>query len=251
MVTRKSAAPERDRARALNEDIALIKTVNRLSRQAGREDLAWRLTRFVARQGAQRVKRDTLLVIDPSDLAKKHSEKMQYLARVRDGSTGQLADGYWLCQVVAVECGGQEITPLVNHLWSAEAPRFCERERGGAALRGRGVALQRGSRHLGHGPRGGDRIHLFDTLLQCEPALSCAPGGQPATSCGAGASGWRRSLPHARTPLPFIEHVTKQNSDGSEKVIELSFGTRAGAPARVARPAAVDACGQRGSGKSR
>ena len=39
---------------------------------------------------------------------------MQYLARVRDGSTGAIADGYWLCQVVAVENEDTAIVPLMS-----------------------------------------------------------------------------------------------------------------------------------------
>jgi hypothetical protein len=222
VVTRKSLRLS-EIARSLNEDIALIKTVNRLSRQAGREDLAWRLTRFVARQGAQRVGRDTLLVIDPSDLAKKYGEKMEYLARVRDGSTGQLADGYWLCQVVAVECGGQEITPLVNHLWSAEAPDFVSENE--EVLRCVAeVSRFSEDRGIWVMDRGGDRIHLFDTLLQWERRFVVRLVGNRHLVWRGRK--WLASDLAARTPLPFIEHVTKQNSDGSEKVIELSFGAR-------------------------
>jgi len=62
--------------------------------------------------------------VDPSDISKPYAQKMEHLARVRDGSKKQLAQGYWLCQIVAAECGGHEIVPLVNHLWSHEAPGF-------------------------------------------------------------------------------------------------------------------------------
>ena len=34
-----------------------------------------------------------LLIIDPSDIAKPYAEKMEYLARVRDGSKKEQADG--------------------------------------------------------------------------------------------------------------------------------------------------------------
>jgi len=101
-------------ARALAEPIPLIKTVNRLSRQAARKGLAEDLTRFVIEQGAPRIKERTLLVIDPSDLTKKYARKMEHLARVRDGSEGKLADGYWLCDVVDVECGGLQALRLAQ-----------------------------------------------------------------------------------------------------------------------------------------
>ena len=106
-------------ARSLNEPIALIKTENRLSRQAARQGLDAAVRDFVIAQGAARIGCDTLLVLDPSDLAKPYATKMEHLARVRDGSAGGQANGYWLCQVVGVECGGEEITPLVNQIGRA------------------------------------------------------------------------------------------------------------------------------------
>ena len=50
-------------------------------------------------EGSARIGARTLLVLDLSDIAKPYAQKMEYLARVRDGSTGELAKGYWLCQV--------------------------------------------------------------------------------------------------------------------------------------------------------
>ena len=41
---------------------------------------------------------DTPLILDLSDIAKPYAKKMDYLATVRDGSTGKLVNGYWLEQ---------------------------------------------------------------------------------------------------------------------------------------------------------
>lgn len=140
--------------RSLHEKIALIKTENRLSRQAARPGLCEALTRFVIEQSAHRVRDDTLLVIDPSDLAKKHGRKMEHIARVRDGSRGGCANGYWLCQVVAVECGGREITPLVGPLWSQAAPgHLSENDEAPACVRA--VADVVGSKGIWVTDRGG------------------------------------------------------------------------------------------------
>jgi hypothetical protein len=222
VVTRRSLRLS-EMARSLNEGIALGKTVNRLSRQAAREDLAWTLTRFVARQGAERVKEDTLLVIDPSDLRKKYGKKMEHLGRVRDGSTGEIADGYWLCQVVAVECGGAEITPLVNHLWSAKAPEFVSENE--EVLRCVAeVSRFTEERGIWVMDRGGDRICLFDTLLAWDRRfLVRLVGNRHLVWRGRN---WLASDLADRVPMRHIEHVTKQNPDGSEKVLELSFGAR-------------------------
>ena len=49
---------------------------------------------------------------DAMDIAKPYAEKMEYLARVRDGSSGEIANGYWLCQVIGVENEDTAIVPL-------------------------------------------------------------------------------------------------------------------------------------------
>ena len=41
---------------------------------------------------------DTPIILDLSDLGKPLAKKMDYLATVRDGSTGKLVNGYWLVE---------------------------------------------------------------------------------------------------------------------------------------------------------
>jgi hypothetical protein len=40
------------------------------------------------------------LILDLSDISKKYARRMEYLARVRDGSEDDLASGYWLLQII-------------------------------------------------------------------------------------------------------------------------------------------------------
>lgn len=47
------------------------------------------------------VRDETPIILDLSDIAKPLAKKMDYLATVRDGSTGQLVNGYWLVQLYA------------------------------------------------------------------------------------------------------------------------------------------------------
>ena len=42
------------------------------------------------------IKEDTPIILDLSDIAKPLAKKMDYLATVRDGSSGELVNGYWL-----------------------------------------------------------------------------------------------------------------------------------------------------------
>ena len=47
------------------------------------------------------IKDDTPIILDLSDIAKPFAKKMDYLATVRDGSTGELVNGYWLIELYA------------------------------------------------------------------------------------------------------------------------------------------------------
>jgi hypothetical protein len=111
-------------ARALQENIALIRTEKRLSRNLKRAELEKVLTPQLARMGSARVQANTVLALDLSDIRKEYAQKMEHLAMVRDGSTGELHQGYWLCDVTAAEIQGSEIVPLYQKLFSVEANDF-------------------------------------------------------------------------------------------------------------------------------
>lgn len=69
------------------------------------------VTERVAAAGRRRIGENSLLLINPSGVTKPYAEAMEYLARVRDGSKGELSNGHRLCQVVGVDCGGHQVTP--------------------------------------------------------------------------------------------------------------------------------------------
>lgn len=110
--------------RALEEKIPLHATHKRLSRNLADTGLEQGVGGNILRLGAKRIKENTLLIVDPSDVHKRYAQKMQYLADVRDGSEQTIGKGYWLCEVVGCEVGSNEITPLVQQLWSQRAPGF-------------------------------------------------------------------------------------------------------------------------------
>lgn len=151
-------------ARSLHESIPLIKTENRLSRNLSGEDLTDVLNRQLSWLGSGQVKRDTVLALDLSDLTKKYARKMEHLARVRDGSEGELSDGYWLCDVLAADVGGTRLVPMYGELYSQSSPDF-ESENTqilkaigvvSGATKGRGIIAI---------DRGGDRYKLLNPLL--------------------------------------------------------------------------------------
>ena len=151
-------------ARSLKEDIPLIRTEKRLSRNLKSAELEKELTIQLVRMGSLRVQPNTVLALDLSDLRKEYAQKMEHLAPVRDGSTGELHQGYWLCDVTAAEVNGSEIVPLYQKLFSVEAKEFSSENAEiltavdliRAHTQGRGIWAM---------DRGGDRKRLLEPLL--------------------------------------------------------------------------------------
>jgi len=77
-------------ARSLKEDIPLIKTEDRLSRNLKTAELETELTSQLAKMASRRVDANTVLCLDLSDIRKEYAKKMEYLAPVHDGSTGEV-----------------------------------------------------------------------------------------------------------------------------------------------------------------
>ena len=112
--------------RELQEPIRIGKVENRLSRNLAHEGMAEKLHACILDHAAPSIHQDTLIIIDPTDIQKQYARKMDYLAKVRDGSKGELGEnlGYNGCMAVACESGARQMSPLVLRLWSSEAPDF-------------------------------------------------------------------------------------------------------------------------------
>lgn len=150
--------------RTLEEPISLHKTHDRLSRNLQREGLGEAVQRNVLALAAPQVQDDTLLILDPSDIAKKYARKMQFLGRVRDGSAHDFASGYWTLHVIGTQVDSGRMIPLYQRLWSSQAPDFVsENEEILAAVDA--VRAHTKNRGVWVIDRGGDRINLFGPLL--------------------------------------------------------------------------------------
>ena len=210
-------------ARSLEEKIPLIKTENRLSRNLRRPQLRVTLQDALVQQGAKRIHEDTLLILDLSDLVKPYAKKMEYLSRVRDGSEGKIADGYWLCQVIGVENEGQEITPLYGELYSSSAKDFVSENR--EILRAlRQVSEAVGQRGIWVIDRGGDRGKLYEELVpQGLRFLIRQMGDRDLLFGPRGESTLQIALDG---PLPYQTQIVREEH-GKERVYHLSYGFRA------------------------
>jgi len=94
-------------SRSLQERIPPIRTEKRLSRNLNSAELEKEVTPQLVRMGSSRIQPITVLGLDLSDIRKEYARKMENLATVRDGSTGELHRGYWLCDVTGAELNGE------------------------------------------------------------------------------------------------------------------------------------------------
>ncbi len=107
-------------ARKLKEDIALDKVVERLSRNL----MNFENTDMLREQYFQEIKENfdesTILIGDDSDISKTCSSKLEGLCKVRDGSTGKIADGYWYAGVSALTAEHKQPIPVYGRVYSTE-----------------------------------------------------------------------------------------------------------------------------------
>ena len=114
--------------RAIDDDIEPIYTEKRLSRNIDNKDLDKRVASAILAEGAAHVKKDTLVLIDPTEIRKEFGYKMEYVTRVRDASRSSkegrdvLVNGYHGCMVAACTSGSRRTIPLALRLWSSRAP---------------------------------------------------------------------------------------------------------------------------------
>ena len=72
--------------RAIDDDIRPIYTEKRLSRNLDDETLEASVAEAILMAGARAVRSDTLLLVDPTEIRKEFSYKMEFVTRVRDAS---------------------------------------------------------------------------------------------------------------------------------------------------------------------
>ena len=114
--------------RAIDDDIKPIYTEKRLSRNLDDDALESAISSAILASGARHVKRDTLVLVDPTEIRKEFSHMMEYVTRVRDASRSSkegrdvLVNGHHGCMVAACTSGGRKTVPLALKLWSSRAP---------------------------------------------------------------------------------------------------------------------------------
>jgi hypothetical protein len=208
--------------RMLEESVSIKKVEERLSRQLLRQGMGEKVQQNLLEMASERVREDTLLILDISDIRKKYAKKMQYLATVRDGSEGELGKGYWTCNVIGTEVDGNRIVPLVGRLYSAEAPEFVS-ENDEILTVVDMVAGSTSKRGLWVIDRGGDRRNLILPMLKGQRRFLIRMIGN-RNMLWAGKEMLVDEIAKD-CPLLYTETIVKVD-EGKEKVYHLEFGYR-------------------------
>lgn len=111
-------------ARRLKEKITLKKTIERLSRNLQafqNEDIIWDNYLTGVKENA---KEDAILLIDNSELVKPCSEHMEGLCQVKDGSTGEIAQGYHTIDAAVLSKEEKMPLPVYSHVFSSKERDF-------------------------------------------------------------------------------------------------------------------------------
>lgn len=112
-------------SRALKEDISLKKTIDRLSRNLlkfnNREQL---FNNYIIGMKNQ-INDETVFCIDLSEITKKtDGRKFESMCRVKDGSTGEIRDGYHLLEITALTKNKKMPISVYTELYSSEEGGF-------------------------------------------------------------------------------------------------------------------------------
>ena len=116
--------------RAIDDDIAPLQTEKRLSRNLERKEIEAKTSAAILAEGAKHVKKDTLILVDPTEIRKEYAYKMEHISRVRDASRSSkegrdvVVNGYHGCMVAACTSASRRTVPLALKLWSSRAPGF-------------------------------------------------------------------------------------------------------------------------------
>lgn len=112
-------------ARSLKEDIKLKKTIERLSRNLNAFEDKQLLIQDYLLLVREHIKEDySVIVIDNSDIAKPASRKLEALSEIRDGSTGEITQGYLTIEAAVLSETGKMPLPVYEKVFSAAEEGF-------------------------------------------------------------------------------------------------------------------------------
>ena len=211
--------------RSIESDVSLKKTEDRYCRQLRKKDIWENIHKNILEQSSPKITGDSLLILDLGDIKKTYAKKMQYLAKVRDGSQqGEIVKGYWTNQVIATELKSREVIPLYSDIYSQNSPEFkSENEQ---IIK----AIEMVSSHIENKgiwvmDRGSDRDILYNYLLK-----SNNPKRFIIRMRGDRNIIYSNKIHNAlelaeNTKCPYRQTIVKIDN-GKEKIYHISYGYR-------------------------
>lgn len=150
--------------RSLDEEVLPKKTIERLGRHLEREDLAEAAWDATLLEACRYITDESVIAVDPTDAAKPHSRELERLARVRDGSTGEIVNGFWAVAAALATPGQAGWQPLALELYAPEAKGKKSENKAILTVIGR-IMEATGGRGTLAIDRGGDRRTLMEPLV--------------------------------------------------------------------------------------
>ena len=106
--------------RSLDEKTCLKKIIDRLSRHLNTFKNGSKLFEGYLSAVKSQINDRTILIVDGSDITKNYTTKMENIALVRDGSTGEMKPGYHTLGITALTPEKKMPIPVYTRIYSAE-----------------------------------------------------------------------------------------------------------------------------------
>lgn len=113
-----------DIARSLNEERTIASVENRLSENLKRKDMTDELETRVMKKLKPEITKKHVIAIDGSDIIKPRARKMEGLAKVHDGSTHEIENGYPTLTAALVNLTRDKVSSITTRLYSRKEKGF-------------------------------------------------------------------------------------------------------------------------------
>ncbi len=212
--------------RAIDDDVKPIMTEKRLSRNLDDKELESMIAEAVLREGVRHVRKDTPILVDPTEIRKEYGFRMEHISRVRDASRSSkegrdvLVNGYHGCMAVACRNGGRKTIPLALRLWSSRIPEYKSENDEVLKTIDRVMAATGGEGTLVY-DRGGDRPIFYEHFIASGYDFIIRMKERHLLSW---RSCWSNEKPAGECNMKY-RHYIDFDSHGKECRVQLQFGS--------------------------
>lgn len=107
-------------SRALDENTKYEYIEKRIRRNLSRNGFDRKLREVFLSLNSRNFKKYKWLITDITDIQKEYAIKMENLATVRDGDTGDYGNGYWMINIFGATANGEDFANIYTELYSLE-----------------------------------------------------------------------------------------------------------------------------------